>query len=81
MLDVCVTQTDNDVAAAAYSLQSSETACYTLELWSELYGRVRTVESCVPTAQIPLGGLNAGTYFIKLLIGGEPVTTEQLIIK
>lgn len=50
-------------------------------LWSELYGRVRTVESCVPTAQIPLGGLNAGTYFIKLLIGGEPVTTEQLIIK
>lgn len=54
---------------------------YTLELWSELYGRVRTVESCVPTAQIPLGGLNAGTYFIKLLIGGEPVTTEQLIIK
>ncbi len=77
MLDVSITRTDNGVAA----LQSSETACYTLELWSELYGRVRTVDADEPTTQIALQGLPAGTYFMKLIIDGEPVTTEQLIIK
>lgn len=54
---------------------------YTLELWSELYGRVRTVESDAATVQIPLSGLNAGTYFLKLIINNEPITTQQLIIK
>lgn len=54
---------------------------YTLELWSELYGRVRTVEADAATVQIPLSGLNAGTYFLKLIINDEPITTQQLIIK
>lgn len=54
---------------------------YTLELWSELYGRVRTVEADAATVQIPLSGLNAGTYFLKLIINNEPITTQQLIIK
>ena len=76
-LDVFVTQTSNSVAA----LQSSRSACYTLELWSELYGRVRMVNADEPTTQISLSGLPAGTYFIKLIIDNELVTTKQLIIK
>lgn len=54
---------------------------YTLELWSELYGRVRTVEADTPTTQMSLSGLNAGTYFLKLIINNEIVATQQLIIK
>lgn len=54
---------------------------YTLELWSEPYGHLRTVVSETPTAQIPLNGLGSGTYFVKLIINNELVATEQLLIR
>lgn len=54
---------------------------YTLELWSELYGCVRTVNGVSSTSQISLSGLTPGTYFIKLLIDGALETTQQLIIQ
>lgn len=54
---------------------------YTLELWSELYGCVRTVNGVSSASQISLSGLTPGTYFIKLLIDGALETTQQLIIQ
>lgn len=54
---------------------------YTLELWSERLGRLRKVDCTEAETQISLTGLDSGTYFIKLIIENEIITTEQLIIR
>ncbi len=76
-LDVTVSSIENEQVTAVVPYDGD----YTLELWSELYGRVRMVNADEPTTQISLSGLPAGTYFIKLIIDNELVTTKQLIIK
>lgn len=76
-LDVTVLSVENEQVTAIVPYDGD----YTLELWSELYGRVRMVNADEPTTQISLSGLPAGTYFIKLIIDNELVTTKQLIIK
>jgi Zn-dependent metalloprotease len=54
---------------------------YTLELWSEIYGLIHQIDCDTPTTQIPLNGLTPGSYFIKLIISNELITTQQLIVK
>lgn len=76
-LDVTVSSIENEQVTAVVPYDGD----YTLELWSELYGRVRMVNADVPTTQISLSGLPTDTYFIKLIIDNELVTTKQLIIK
>lgn len=80
-VDVSVLEQYEDEATIGltYNAEPYE-GIYTLELWSELYGRVRTVRGDMPTVQIPLSGLISGTYFIKLFIDGQLETTQQLII-
>lgn len=81
-LEVGIVLPDENPSSTTYGLRpNTEIGAYTLELWSELYGRVRTVEADTPTTQMSLSGLNAGTYFLKLIINNEIVATQQLIIK
>lgn len=81
-LEVGIVLPDENPSSTTYGLRpNTEIGAYTLELWSELYGRVRAVEADTPTTQMSLSGLNAGTYFLKLIINNEIVATQQLIIK
>ena len=81
-LEVGIVLPEENPSSTTYGLRpNTEIGAYILELWSELYGRVRAVEADTPTTQMSLSGLNAGTYFLKLIINNEIVATQQLIIK
>ena len=53
---------------------------YTIRLWSDLRGLVRTVEAQGAVTQIPLQGLPAGLYFVHIIKDGE-IVHKQIILK
>ncbi len=78
-----VEQTVDEATIGVTSDYEPYIGAYRLELWSEMYGQVRSVdaEENTPNTQISLSGLTPGTYFIRLIIDGELVRTQQLIIQ
>jgi hypothetical protein len=58
----------------------STLAPYTIQLWHELQGLVRTVESTELTTQVSLQGLSSGMYFVHIIMNGETVN-RQIIWK
>lgn len=56
---------------------------YSLELWHDLYGKVREMDVTenTPTVTMNLDGLNNGIYVLRLIIDNQIVAAEQMIIK
>ena len=54
---------------------------YTIQLWSESQGLVRTVESTESIKQISLHGLPKGMYFVHIIVNGETVERKTLWVK
>ena len=56
---------------------------YRLELWHDLYGKVREIDASenTPTVTMNLDGLSSGVYVLRLIIDNQIITAEQLIVK
>ena len=56
---------------------------YRLELWHDLYGKVREIDASenTPTVTMNLDGLNSGVYVLRLVIDNQIVVAEQMIVK
>lgn len=56
---------------------------YRLELWHDLYGKVREIDASenTPTVTMNLDGLNSGVYILRLIIDNQIVVAEQMIVK
>lgn len=55
----------NDIISS--STMSSTEDSYTIQLWNDRYGLVRTVEITKSDEQISLSGLPKGMYFVHLI--------------
>ena len=75
-----IEQNEGDALINISSDSQPYNGSYTLQLWNE-YGMVRSVDGNTSTLQLSLSGLTSGTYFLKLVIEGELVTTQQLLIR
>jgi M6 family metalloprotease-like protein len=56
---------------------------YRLELWHDLYGKVRKIDVAenTPTVTMNLDGLSSGVYVLRLIIDNQIVVAEQMIVK
>ena len=56
---------------------------YRLELWHDLYGKVRKIDVAenTQTVTMNLDGLNSGVYVLRLVIDNQIVVAEQMIVK
>jgi hypothetical protein len=87
-VDVNVTNGDvsNESDVQTMSLNNQQTpymGAYRLELWHDLYGKVREIDVAenTPTVTMNLDGLNSGVYILRLIIDNQIITAEQLIVK
>ena len=87
-VDVNVTNGDasNESDAQTMSLNNQQTpymGAYRLELWHDLYGKVREIDVAenTPTVTMNLDGLSSGVYVLRLIIDNQIITAEQLIVK
>lgn len=65
-------------------LTSKETEAatpYTIQLWNEQQGLVRTIESTESRQQVSLQGLPSGTYYVVLIKDGVTVGSQTLLKK
>ncbi|MBQ8720945.1 MAG: M6 family metalloprotease domain-containing protein [Paludibacteraceae bacterium] len=56
---------------------------YRLELWHDVYGKVREmdVSENTPTVTMNLDGLSSGIYVLRLIIDNQLIETSQMIIR
>ena len=87
-VDVNVTNGDasNESDVQTMSLNNQQTqymGAYRLELWHDLYGKVREIDASenTPTVTMNLDGLNSGVYILRLVIDNQIVVAEQMIVK
>ena len=87
-VDVNVTNGDasNESDVQTMSLNNQQTpymGAYRLELWHDLYGKVREIDASenTPTVTMNLDGLNSGVYVLRLVIDNQIVVAEQMIVK
>lgn len=59
----------------------TEVKPYSIQLWNEHQGLVRTMESTSAIQQLSLSGLSAGMYFIVLVKDGEAINRQILWVK
>ncbi len=73
-----------------YNIQTMSTqsttpymGAYRLELWHEMYGKVREMDvpENTPTVTMNVDGLSSGIYILRLIIDNEVIETSQMIIK
>lgn len=53
---------------------------YTIELWSDILGRVRTITSNEPRVELDIAGLPAGWYQLLLLQDGQLIDSGKVLI-
>ena len=87
-VDVNVTNGDasNESDVQTMSLNNQQTqymGAYRLELWHDLYGKVREIDASenTPTVTMNLDGLNSGVYILRLIVDNQIVASEQMIVK
>ena len=63
--------------------QTPYMGAYRVELWHDIYGKVREMEvpENNPTITMNLEGLNSGVYVLRLIIDNQVVEISQLIVK
>ena len=63
--------------------QTPYMGAYRVELWHDVYGKVREMEvpENNPTITMNLEGLNSGVYVLRLIIDNQVVEISQLIVK
>ena len=63
--------------------QTPYMGAYRLELWHDVYGKVREmdVSENTPTVTMNLEGLNSGVYVLRLIIDNQTVEASQLIVR
>ena len=56
---------------------------YRLELWHEMYGKVREMDlpENTPTVTMNVDGLSSGIYILRLIVDNQLIETSQMIIK
>ena len=77
--------TENEMERSNFTPQSRSSSVhkqpYTIQLWSETQGLVRTAESTESITQISLHGLPKGMYFVHIIVNGETVERKTLWVK
>ncbi|MDR0505752.1 MAG: hypothetical protein LBH32_02885 [Dysgonamonadaceae bacterium] len=73
--------TDSDTDSTTPYKSVAKTLPYTIQLWSEKYGLVRSVECQGSVQQISLQGLLKGLYFVNLIVDGEVIRQEKLLVQ
>ena len=84
--DITITIYEEDAKGEDPDLFQSRTIStsgekYTIQLWSEMMGLVKSVDSDQPTTRISLSGMPKGIYFVHLIMDGELLQKEKLIVK
>lgn len=84
-VEISVVEGNNAETQQTMSISQSApyTGAYRLELWHDVYGKVRELDVPENTSTITmnLDGLNSGVYVLRLIIDNQIVETSQLIIK
>ncbi|MCL2072861.1 MAG: serine protease [Marinilabiliaceae bacterium] len=58
----------------------AEDVNYTLQLWSDQFGLVKTVVSNQAIVQIPVNDLSSGIYYLHFIIDGQILDKQKVII-
>ncbi len=74
---------DSDVRTMSLNTNTSYMGTYRLELWHDVYGKVREMDVAenTPSVTMNLAGLNSGIYVLRLIIDNQVVETSQMIIR
>lgn len=84
-VEISVVEGNNAETQQTMSISQSAPyiGAYKLELWHDVYGKVRELDvpENTPTITMNLDGLNSGVYVLRLIIDNQIVETSQLIIK
>mgnify|MGYP003294386938 FL=1 len=84
-VEISVVEGNNAETQQTMSISQSAPyiGAYRLELWHDVYGKVRELDvpENTPTITMNLDGLNSGVYVLRLIINNQIVETSQLIIK
>lgn len=79
-LPVVVEQDHSDSSDIAVQSVADNLPEYTIELWSDLLGRVRTITSNEPRVEIDIAGLPSGWYQLLLLQNGQLIDSGKVLI-
>ena len=73
----------NGVQSIAMNQNEPYMGAYRLELWHEMYGKVREMDvpENTPTVTMNVDGLNSGIYILRLIVDNQLIETSQMIIK
>ncbi len=65
------------------SQQTPYMGAYRVELWHDVYGKVREMDvpENTPTVTMSLEGVNSGVYVMRLIIDNQTVEASQLIVR
>lgn len=79
-LPVVVEQDHSNASDIAVQSIADDLPEYTIELWSDLLGRVRTITSNEPRVEIDIAGLPSGWYQLLLLQNGQLIDSGKVLI-
>ena len=73
----------NGVQSMAMNQSEPYMGAYRLELWHDIYGKVREMDvpENTPTVTMNVDGLSRGIYILRLIIDNQLIQTSQMIIK
>ena len=73
----------NGVQSMAMNQSEPYMGAYRLELWHDIYGKVREMDvpENTPTVTMNVDGLSSGIYILRLIIDNQLIQTSQMIIK
>jgi M6 family metalloprotease-like protein len=73
----------NGVQSMAMNQSEPYMGAYRLELWHDIYGKVREMDvpENTPTVTMNVDGLNSGIYILRLIVDNQLIQTSQMIIK
>lgn len=79
-LPVVVEQDHSDESDIAVQSIADNLSEYTIELWNDILGRVRTITSNEPRVEIDIAGLPSGWYQLLLLQDGQLIDSGKVLI-
>ena len=73
----------NGVQSMAMNQSEPYIGAYRLELWHDIYGKVREMDvpENTPTVTMNVDGLNNRIYILRLIVDNQLIQTSQMIIK